>query len=464
MDSRQLIDTQFDRAVEIVQGLPKTGPIQTGYEEKLTILYKQATVGNVEGTRPNVWDMLGRAKWDAWSKHKDLDPYEAKWLYVDALLKVLRKYSDKTVAMDLVRELESYNGDVSNLVMSGSLSRSRSSSSGSSQAGPSGSHFPGSMPPHLQNNQTNPISRSRQIYSEDETSGSDDGDDEEAHDQVLNAPVMVPSAYAASHMGRPQSTTSAGRYRTPMASMLMNSPAVNIGTPHVQPRPAFETPSTFAGHVTPPVPGSNFPPNIAYPSDYTQSSRTDVAHSPPAPYPIPAYRSGSRQQFSRSFPLQPTAPERPPFEREDLQLRLRVLEERLERVEFTLPRSTSSLVNTGRGRSPRGSTSPHGAPDGPWDLEHMGMWALVLNPVSSVTARFKQLMAFLAYHPDRSPGMLIIRRLFLDISFLLCLLTLIRVSWRKSGIRRREVVYALKGVWWAIVGHKRPKILVDAAV
>ena len=25
---------------------------------------------------------------DAWAKHKDLDPYEAKWLYVDALLKV----------------------------------------------------------------------------------------------------------------------------------------------------------------------------------------------------------------------------------------------------------------------------------------------------------------------------------------------------------------------------------------
>ncbi len=25
---------------------------------------------------------------DAWAKHKDLDPYQARWLYVDALLKV----------------------------------------------------------------------------------------------------------------------------------------------------------------------------------------------------------------------------------------------------------------------------------------------------------------------------------------------------------------------------------------
>ena len=37
MDPRRLVDAQFDRAVEIVQGLPKTGPIQTGYEEKLTM-------------------------------------------------------------------------------------------------------------------------------------------------------------------------------------------------------------------------------------------------------------------------------------------------------------------------------------------------------------------------------------------------------------------------------------------
>lgn len=37
MDSHQLIDAQFDRAVEVVQSLPKNGPIQTDYEEKLTM-------------------------------------------------------------------------------------------------------------------------------------------------------------------------------------------------------------------------------------------------------------------------------------------------------------------------------------------------------------------------------------------------------------------------------------------
>lgn len=35
MATHELIDAQFDRAVQIVQSLPKTGPIQTDYEEKL---------------------------------------------------------------------------------------------------------------------------------------------------------------------------------------------------------------------------------------------------------------------------------------------------------------------------------------------------------------------------------------------------------------------------------------------
>ena len=47
---------------------------------------------------------------DAWSKRKDLDSYEAKWLYVDELLKVLRKpeYNDKPIAQELISELEAF--------------------------------------------------------------------------------------------------------------------------------------------------------------------------------------------------------------------------------------------------------------------------------------------------------------------------------------------------------------------
>lgn len=37
MASHEVIDAQFDRAVQMVQSLPKTGPIQTDYEEKLAM-------------------------------------------------------------------------------------------------------------------------------------------------------------------------------------------------------------------------------------------------------------------------------------------------------------------------------------------------------------------------------------------------------------------------------------------
>lgn len=55
MDSRELIDAQFDRAVEIVQGLPKNGPIQTDYEEKLT-MYR--FVLSLSQSAPRVPDLL----------------------------------------------------------------------------------------------------------------------------------------------------------------------------------------------------------------------------------------------------------------------------------------------------------------------------------------------------------------------------------------------------------------------
>ncbi len=50
---------------------------------KLYALYKQATVGNVEGTRPGVSDMVGRAKWDAWNELQGLAAEAAMQQYID---------------------------------------------------------------------------------------------------------------------------------------------------------------------------------------------------------------------------------------------------------------------------------------------------------------------------------------------------------------------------------------------
>ncbi|WWC70705.1 uncharacterized protein I206_104656 [Kwoniella pini CBS 10737] len=105
------IDRQFHRAVDIVQSLPKGGPVHTSYEEKLWLysLYKQATEGDISISRPGILDILGKAKWDAWNKQKGIDKQEAKRLYVDALLKILRKHGDQEGSQSHILELESYN-------------------------------------------------------------------------------------------------------------------------------------------------------------------------------------------------------------------------------------------------------------------------------------------------------------------------------------------------------------------
>ncbi|TCD66814.1 hypothetical protein EIP91_000892 [Steccherinum ochraceum] len=475
MDPSHMIDAQFDRAVEIVQSLPKTGPIQTGYEEKLTMysLYKQATVGNVQPPRPSVWDMLGRAKWDAWEKHKDLNPLEAKVMYVEALIKVLRKYSDKTVARDLVEELESYNPVADDLVMSGSLTRSRSSSSsGSSRSGMrplSGSHYSAGIPEHLRNNQAaahTQLPLPKHAEADDHTSDSEDETDDDGH-----APLPPASVYAHSQPNRPQSSMSSHRYRTPMASMMMTPPVHSMSVPPTQPIPHYEAASAFeqTGKSSPSIPSSAYPSTTVYQDNTVHSSRTDLT-SPPNPYP---YRGAtSPPQFpGRQYALPAGMTPRPMSRATDLerilggiQINLQALRERIEVLESRAQRSTSSLVAS-RSSARRGD-SPYGSrvDDHHFNLDDMGMWSIILSPLSRTMGMFRTLLDFLASSEQRSPTFIIIRRLFLDISFLLCILACFRMAWRRTGLRRREVLHALGGVWRAMLGHKRPRVMVDRAV
>lgn len=457
MDSKTLIDAQFDRAVEIVQSLPKTGPIQTGYEEKLTMysLYKQATVGNVQSPRPSVWDMLGRAKWDAWAKHKDLDSYEAKWLYVEALLKVLRRYSDKTVAMDLVRELESYTGDPSNMVMSGSISRSAGSSSSGSTASdddaPAAFQL-GTLPLHLRGTPSGPSMPGQLPDPRLDESSSDD--DDEADDAV----PPVPSVYAPSHSARPQSSLSSRRYRTPVAGSAVLSPPP---VPAMQPLPGYHTESAFAEHAhTPAVyPGQ-------YQDRYARSSATDLPSSLTS-YPV--YRAPSQQAQRRPYAAYAGVPQRPAsrptLERvlENMQATLAALTERIETLEELAHRSNPSLSAPGR-VSPRWTVSSSAARPR-YDLDDMGMWSVVMRPMARVINLLRYVLSFLAHgSQSRSPAVVVVRRLFLDISFMLCMLAVTRIAWRRSGMRRREVMFALGGLWRAVAGERPPRRLVDRGV
>ena len=65
--------------------------------------------------------MLGRAKWDAWERQRGYTAQDAKQLYVESMLKVLRRFEDRPLAISLMAELEAYSGDVAEQVMSGTL-------------------------------------------------------------------------------------------------------------------------------------------------------------------------------------------------------------------------------------------------------------------------------------------------------------------------------------------------------
>jgi acyl-CoA-binding protein len=52
---------------------------------RIYALYKQAGSGDAGGERPGFGDMVGRAKWDAWSGLKGKSAEEAMQEYIDLI-------------------------------------------------------------------------------------------------------------------------------------------------------------------------------------------------------------------------------------------------------------------------------------------------------------------------------------------------------------------------------------------
>lgn len=51
-------------------------------------LYKQATDGDVTGSKPGMFDMVGGAKFDAWTTRKGMSKDDAMQAYVDLINKL----------------------------------------------------------------------------------------------------------------------------------------------------------------------------------------------------------------------------------------------------------------------------------------------------------------------------------------------------------------------------------------
>jgi diazepam-binding inhibitor (GABA receptor modulating acyl-CoA-binding protein) len=48
-------------------------------------LYKQATAGDVQGSRPGLTDFVARAKWDAWQARQGMSSDTAMQTYIDLI-------------------------------------------------------------------------------------------------------------------------------------------------------------------------------------------------------------------------------------------------------------------------------------------------------------------------------------------------------------------------------------------
>ncbi|XP_015182150.1 PREDICTED: putative acyl-CoA-binding protein [Polistes dominula] len=74
------LDENFTKASEDVKKLsykPSNASLLELYS-----LYKQATVGDCDTDRPNVWEFEKKAKWDAWNKLKGMSQDTAKENYI----------------------------------------------------------------------------------------------------------------------------------------------------------------------------------------------------------------------------------------------------------------------------------------------------------------------------------------------------------------------------------------------
>lgn len=63
-------------------------------DEKLELYknYKQATVGDVNTTRPGMLDFAGKAKWDAWNSVKGISTHNAEVAYITTVNNLIKKY------------------------------------------------------------------------------------------------------------------------------------------------------------------------------------------------------------------------------------------------------------------------------------------------------------------------------------------------------------------------------------
>lgn len=100
-------EEKFHAAVNVIRNLPKSGSYQPTNELMLRFYsyFKQATEGPCKQPKPGFWDLVKKAKWDAWKRLGNMSKDEAMKAYVEELKKIV-----ETMAYD--GNVESFMGSL----------------------------------------------------------------------------------------------------------------------------------------------------------------------------------------------------------------------------------------------------------------------------------------------------------------------------------------------------------------
>lgn len=99
-------EEKFNAAVNVIKNLPKDGPYQPSNEMMLRFYsyYKQATEGPCQQPKPAFWEVIKKAKWDAWKKLGSMSKEDAMNNYIEDLKKVTLQIVETMAFTDKVAE------------------------------------------------------------------------------------------------------------------------------------------------------------------------------------------------------------------------------------------------------------------------------------------------------------------------------------------------------------------------
>lgn len=244
------------------------------------------------------------------------------------------------------------------------------------------------------------------------------------------------------------------QYRTPNTTFATSPPLYRANVSAMQPSPLYEVESAFQGPLPTSATSSALSPPFASTTRLgrvTSPSRDLMPHFQGRFSPLPFHSTSAhpRPASRTEMPVEMVV--------ENIQAHLTALRERIDSLEASVTLqsqrsivSMHSMASSGRGSSSRNQTEPL-----EWNIDDMGLWTYVLQPLALGIKPLKRVLIFLCCGDRRSLVLMIIRRLCLDVSFMLVVLALLRAIWKKSRARRRAINVALGILWAALTGNHR---------